>query len=153
MIGLIPKPYLLLALALAFAVTNGVSFYRGYHTGQGFAEARHTAELAKAQAEAAQKQKALVGGVQRAAQEAYDEQVKLETRLAAADGAVDRLRETVAAANQRAGSATASAVDGSTARTLLAICATEYRDMAKQADRLRATVIGLQGYARAVSEN
>lgn len=152
MINLIPKPYLLLALVVAFAVTNGVSFYRGYHTGQGFAEARHATALAQAQAEAAQKQKVLITDVQKAAQNAYDEQVKLEARLAAADGAVDRLRETVAAANQRAGSATASAVDGSTARTLLAICATEYRDMAKQADRLRATVIGLQGYARAVSQ-
>lgn len=152
MIGLIPKPYLLLAIVLAFVASNGVSFYRGYHTGHGFAEARHTAELAKVQAAAIEKQKVLVGGVQKAAEDAYNEQVKLEGQLASADAAVDRLRQAVAAANQRAGSATASAIDGSTARTLLALCAVEYRDVAKQADRLRATVIGLQGYARAVSQ-
>lgn len=50
--GLIPRPYLLLAVALAFVASNGVSFYRGYHTGRGFAEARQAAELAAAQAEA-----------------------------------------------------------------------------------------------------
>lgn len=152
MIGLIPKPYLLLAIVLAFVASNGVSFYRGYHTGRGFAEARHLTELAEAQAAAIEKQKVLVGGVQKAAEDAYNEQVKLEGQLASADAAVDRLRQAAAAANQRAGSATASAIDGSTARTLLAICAVEYRDVAKQADRLRATVIGLQGYARAVSQ-
>lgn len=152
MIGLIPKPYLILALVALLIGSNAVTAQRFYRTGHAFAEARHTAEMAKAQAEATLKQKALVGGVQRAAEDAYNEQVALEDRLAAADGAVDRLRQAVAAANQRAGSATATAIDGSTARTLLALCAVEYRDVAKQADKLRATVIGLQGYARAVSQ-
>lgn len=50
MLGLIPRPYLLLAVALAFVASNGVSFYRGYHTGRGFAEARQAAALVKAQA-------------------------------------------------------------------------------------------------------
>lgn len=151
MISLIPKPYLILALVAAFALSNGVSFWRGYKTGSGFAEARHTVELAQAQAEAAQKQKALAGGVQRAAEEAYNEQIAMEARLATADGALDRLREAVRLANQRAGSASAAATDGAAARTLLAECAGEYRDVAREADQLRTVVIGLQAYARAMT--
>jgi len=50
MLGPIPRPWLILALAAAFAVSNGVSFYRGWHTGTRLAEARHTAELTAAQA-------------------------------------------------------------------------------------------------------
>lgn len=152
MAGLIPRPFAILAVAALFLASNGVSFYQGYHTGGTLAEARHSAELAAAQAEATRKQQILAGGVQRAAEEAYNEQVQMEARVAGADAAVDRLRQAVAAANQRAGAAATAAADGQTARTLLADCAGRYRDVAREADRLRATVIGLQGYARAVGE-
>lgn len=152
MLNLIPLPYRLLALAGVLVLTNAVSFYRGYHTGYGFAEARWTAEVAKVQDAATKREKALAGGVQRAAEDAYNEQVETEKRLADADGAVDRLRETVRIANGRANSAATAVADGQLARTLLAECAGSYRDVAKQADRLRAIVIGLQGYARAVSQ-
>lgn len=150
MMGLIPKPYLILALVALLIGSNAITAQRFYRTGYAFAEARHTAELAKAQAEAALKQKALIGGVQRAAEDAYNEQVKLEDRLAAANDAVDRLRETVNAANHRANSATASAIDGSVARTLLADCASRYRDVAKEADGLRAIILGLRRYAEVI---
>lgn len=151
MMGLIPKPYLILALVALLIGSNAITAQKFYRTGYAFAEARHTAELAKAQAEAALKQKALIGGVQRAAEDAYNEQVKLEDRLAAANDAVDRLRETVNAANHRANSATASAIDGSVARTLLADCAGKYRDVAKEADGLRAIILGLRRYAKSVN--
>lgn len=150
MMGLIPKPYLILALVALLIGSNAITAQRFYRTGYAFAEARHTAELAKAQAEAALKQKALIGGVQRAAEDAYNEQVKLEDRLAAANDAVDRLRETVNAANHRANSVTASAIDGSVARTLLADCASRYRDVAKEADGLRAIILGLRRYAEVI---
>lgn len=150
MMGLIPKPYLILALVALLIGSNAITAQRFYRTGYAFAEARHTAELAKAQAEAALKQKALIGGVQRAAEDAYNEQVKLEDRLAAANDAVDRLRETVNAANHRANSVTASAIDGSVARTLLADCASRYKDVAKEADGLRAIILGLRRYAEVI---
>lgn len=152
MLGLIPRPWLILAMAAAFALSNGVSFYRGWHTGAKLAELRHMEELAAAQAEATLKQQVLAGGVQRAAEEAYNAQVDAEAHAASADAAVDRLRQAVASANIRAGAAAAAAANGQTARALLADCAGRYRDVAREADRLRATVIGLQGYARAVAD-
>lgn len=50
--GLIPRPWAILFTAALFLVSNAVSAYRGYHTGVMLTKARHTAELAKAQAEA-----------------------------------------------------------------------------------------------------
>lgn len=152
MLGL-PKPWLLLALVVLLGATNAMTAKRFYATGEAFAEARHAAAAAKAQAAADLKAKAMVVSVQKAAEEAYNEQVATEARLASANGAVERLRETVASANLRANTATAGALDGITARTLLATCASRYRDVAAAADRLRSTVIGLQGYARAVSSD
>lgn len=73
---LIPRPWLIPALAAAFAVSNGVSFYRGWHTGATLAEARHTTELAQAQAVAF-----------RAAEAAS----RAETERLAAQAAADRL--------------------------------------------------------------
>lgn len=151
MMGLIPKPYLILALVALLIGSNAITAQRFYRTGYAFAEARHTAELAKAQAEAALKQKIVIAGVQKAAEDAYNEQLALETRLAAANDAVDRLRETVNAANHRANSVTASAIDGSVARTLLADCASRYKDVAKEADGLRAIILGLRRYAKSVN--
>lgn len=151
MIGLIPKPWLIFALVAAFALSNAITAVRFYRTGYGFAEARYTAELAKALAETAKKQAALVASVNRASEKAYAEQIEAESRIAGADAAVDRLRQAVGAANDRARSAADALADAATARTLLAECAGYYRDMAREADRLRAVVIGLQAYAREVS--
>lgn len=152
MFGLIPKPWLIVALVAAFVGSNAVTAQRFYRTGYGFAEARHTAALAEAQAETARKQAALVAGVNRASEKAYAEQIEAESRIAGADAAVDRLRQAVGAANDRARSAADAAADAAAARTLLAECAGYYRDMAREADRLRAIVIGLQAYAREVSQ-
>lgn len=152
MIGLIPKPWLIVALIVAFVGSNAFTGVRSYRLGYEASEARHAAELAKAQAEAAKKQAALVAGVQRASEKAYAEQIETEARIAGADAAVDRLRLAVGAANDRARSAADAVADATAARTLLAECAGYYRDMAREADRLRAIVIGLQAYAREVSQ-
>lgn len=152
MFGLIPRPYAVLALVLILVGTNALTAYRFYRTGEAFAEARHAKAMAEARAEAEAKSKQMVQSVTAAAEEAYREQAETDARLAGADRAVDRLREAVASANLRADSATAAASDGATARTLLAECVGQYRDVARDADRLRAIVIGLQGYARAVSQ-
>lgn len=147
MFGL-PRLWLALALSAALAAV----WLHGRHTGVQIANARHSTALVAAQAEAAAKGRVLAQKVIKAAEDAYNEQVETEKRLALADDAVDRLREAVGSANQRAGAATAAAADGAAARTLLADCAGKYRDLARDADRLRAIVIGLQGYARGVSQ-
>lgn len=50
MFGLIPKPYLLLALLLLLVGSNVVTGWRFYRTGFAMAEARHAEAMAKAQA-------------------------------------------------------------------------------------------------------
>lgn len=148
---MIPRLYIALALAALVAGAAWQIDRRAYQRGHAAAVASCEAEKALALAEALRRQKDMIRGVDIAAQEAQDEQDAVEDRLAGADRAVDRLREAVASANLRADSATAAASDGATARTLLAECVGQYRDVARDADRLRAIVIGLQGYARAVS--
>ena len=145
---MLPRPWLILAVA---ALMAGV-WAHGYFRGAGHERARYAAIMAEAQVKAAARQKALVAGVEKAAEEAYAEQVALEHRLAGADDALGRLRAAVDAANRRADTASAAAADGVLARTLLAECAGEYREVAERADRLRAIAIGLQAYAREVSE-
>lgn len=159
--GLIPKPWLIIALIAMLVGSNAITARYFYKIGYGFSEAvwtkkeldrnkKEAAAQAAAQEAAALKQKIVIAGVQKAAEDAYNEQLALETRLSAANDAVDRLRETVNAANSRANSATASAIDGSVARTLLADCAGKYRDVAKEADGLRAIILGLRRYAETV---
>lgn len=147
-----PRSWLIVALIAAFIGSNAATALRSYKSGYRSAESRHLADLAEAQAEASRKQSALAAGVQRASEKALAEQIETEARLAVADAAVDRLRQAVGAANDRARSAAESVADAATARSLLAECAGRYRDMAREADRLRANVIGLQDYARAVSD-
>lgn len=74
--GLIPRPWLILAATALFAVSNAVSFYRGWHTGATLAAARYAASLAAAQAEIA-----------RAAEAAS----RAETERLAAQAVADRL--------------------------------------------------------------
>lgn len=160
--GLIPKPWLIIALLVMLMGSNAITARYFYKIGYGFSEAiwtkkelergkKESAAMAAAQEAATLKQKIVIAGVQKAAEDAYNEQLALETRLSAANDAVDRLRETVNAANHRANSATASAIDGSVARTLLANCASRYRDVAKEADGLRAIILGLRRYAKSVN--
>lgn len=50
MLGLIPKPYLFLALVLLLVGSNAVTGWRFYRTGSAMADARHVAAIAEAQA-------------------------------------------------------------------------------------------------------
>ena len=129
----------------------GVALWAYFH-GQAVCESRHLEAYAQAQAENIMKQKKLVADVVRAAEIANEEQVNLERRVALADSAVLRLQQEVRDANSRDDSTAPAALDAARARSLLADCAGRYRDVAKQADHLRALVIGLQEYARAVSK-
>lgn len=150
--GGIPRGWLVFALGLALAGVVGFAGVKGYRMGVSVSTARFEALRAEEKAEADRRQKALVSGVQKAAQEAYDAQVEAESNVARADRAVDGLREAAVRANLRADAAATAVADGIAARTLLAECAGLYRDVAREADRLRAVVIGLQAYAREVSQ-
>lgn len=124
-----------------------------YGYGQQVSEARHAAAFAAAQAANIVKQKALVSQIQKVAENADLETVALERRLAGADLAIDRLREAVRDADSRGDTAATAVADARRARSLLAECASKYRDVAKQADQLRANVLGLQAYASTISQN
>jgi chromosome segregation ATPase len=136
------------AILMAIAVTG----WQGYRLGVQAEVARTAVELIKRNAENAAKQKVLIKSVERIAENAEIERTEIEVRLAGADDAVERLRAEIRSADGRANAAATAIADATTARAQLAHCAAEYRDMAKRADQLRSAVIGLQSYARTVSE-
>jgi uncharacterized membrane protein YccC len=140
----------LYGLAFGLVIAGGAAWWAlGY--GEARNEAKHVAALIQAQADNIAKQKALISGVQKVAEDADKEQLDLERRLAGADQSLERLRQAVRDANARAGSASTAIADAARARSLLATCASQYRDLAASADRLRANVLGLQAYAKAVA--
>lgn len=119
--------------------------------GMSSTEAKYAAEMLEMQADNIAKQKALVKGVQKVAEDADKEQLDLEHRLAGADQSLERLRQAVRNADARADSATTAVADAVRARAIIAHCAERYRDVAERADRLRGIVLGLQAYARTVT--
>lgn len=131
------------ACGLAIAVWT---FSFGYK----LSELEHKELLVQAETASRTKQIALIRGVNESVEKFNEEQVLLERRLAGADVALERLRKEVRDANSRADTASGIESDASRARSLLAECASKYRDVAQQADKLRANVIGLQAYAKAV---
>lgn len=145
-----------ITLILAAIVVCGVAFWGGqgigYANGYAASQAAHVAALAEAERENAEIQKALMRGVEKVAEDAEQERVAVEIRLVAAGDAVERLRQSVRDADARASTGATAVADAARARALLASCAARYRDMASQADILRATVLGLQAYAVGVSK-
>jgi chromosome segregation ATPase len=139
--------YAIIAALVACLMAGGGGFYLG-----GKIEAAKSAEaLIAANAKNAEKQKAIFRAVDKVAQDVETERRQIEDRLAGAGDALERLRAQIRDADARADTAATCVADGKTARAQLAQCAGKYRDMAERADRLRAAVLGLQSYARAVS--
>ena len=142
--GVIHAAAIGLGLGLAFSAWT-------FSTGYNLSEQRHIKAFQAAEEANSIKQIALIKSVEASTEKFNEEQVYLERRLAGSDAAVVRLLTEVRNANTRADSSSITESDASRARSLLADCASKYRDVAKQADSLRASVIGLQSYARAVS--
>lgn len=136
---------------LALVVCVPLAGYVGYRAGGDACETAHVDALRAAELKNAERTKQLVRGVEKIVEENRDAQAEIELRLADADDAVERLREAVRDADARADTTAAGAADAAAARASLADCAGKYRDMARDVDRLRATVIGLQSYAKEVS--
>ncbi|SFR40418.1 hypothetical protein SAMN04488005_1496 [Yoonia tamlensis] len=145
-----------LSLILAAIVALGGVFAGGQLLGdkRGYARAQgeYAVAYAEAEAAAAEQQKALMRAVERVAENAEQERNAMQSRLTAADDSVERLRQTIRDANARADPGAPGELDAARARSLLAECTGKYRDMAHRADKLRATVIGLQDYVRALGQ-
>lgn len=137
----------LLASGVAFWAGQGIGYAKGYAA----SEAVHVAALAEAQRKNLEIEKALILGVEKVAQDAELERQRIEDRLVAANGAVGRLQQSIRDADARENTAATAVADAASARALLAHCAARYRDMARTADSLRATIIGLQAYSRQIS--
>lgn len=153
MFGLFSPRVLLNAVAVVSVVLIVTVIDRSaYRRGFSIAEAACAKERSQAADVALQRQKELIKSVASAAQEAQDEQNAIADRLAGADDAVERLRAALRETSRRADAAASAVSDETSARTILAECAGRYRDVAREADRLRAVVLGLQAYARAVAE-
>lgn len=142
---------LILGAIVACGLAYGAGQWMGYDRGADAAKAGYDAALAEAERANAEAQKVLIRQIERVAEDAEQERLAVEDRLAAAGDAVDRLRDTIRRADTNPDPSATPVADATRARALLADCAARYRDMAGQADRLRATVIGLQAYAREVS--
>ncbi|MCG3266130.1 hypothetical protein [Yoonia sp. I 8.24] len=144
-----------LSLVLTGGVAVGATFVAGQVLGdlRGYARGQGEYAVAFAQAEAANadEQKALMRAVERVAENAERERTNMQARLTAADDSVERLRQAIRDANARADPSAPGELDAARARSLLAECTSKYRDMAHRADKLRATVLGLQEYVRTVT--
>ena len=88
--------------------------------------------------------------VKQVTENAERERQEIDDNLLAADDTVASLRSAIRDANTRADTPAACRADAAAARSLLASCASEFRDMARQADQLRATVLGWQDYYKVI---
>ena len=156
---MIPIPLFAMLLAATVAATGLITWnIQSWRYDAQIAEKDRVVTLAERKAEAAAREaeQKYLTKVEEIAQHAEERRTILETRAARAERAARSLRDDVAALNARAAPANPEAArfadEARRARELLGACADEYRGVALAADELRDQVIGLQAYARAVSE-
>lgn len=127
----------------------------GGWTARGWREgAADAAELRAALLRAGEREIQLAALQAKVNKEAADHEKELEEiagRADAADAALGRLRKSILSAGGAAGdSCTTGCGDGRTEGEVLGDCAAEYRRVAGEADKLRAQLVTLQGWARTV---
>lgn len=137
----------LAALVLAFAGGH----WTGDRSGRASERSAHAAATLEAERANAAETRRLIAQIDQLAQENIHAQARIQADAAAASGSVKRLLATIRDADARADPGATCGADAATARAQLAQCAERYRDVAERADSLRATVIGLQAYAREVT--
>ncbi|WP_156788542.1 hypothetical protein [Roseobacter sp. CCS2] len=93
----------------------------------------------------------LINEIDKLADANIEAQARIKADLGVANDAVAGLYAEVSRANARGDTSATAVADAARARALLAQCAARYRDVARRADELRATVLGLQSFARSVS--
>ena len=146
--GLIPKPWLVVAVLVAIAASGAI----GYRTGAQLERAAILQEKAEEIEAVRLREKRLMKSAEKVAENVYRENQDLEARAARADRALASLRAEIDRRARAAEASASSGADGSPAGALLAECAGRYRDMAREADKLRAKLLGLQGYVREICE-
>ena len=147
MIGL-PKPWLIVAVLVAISAAGAFGFRTGARL--------ERVEILQEQQEAIEavrlREKRLMKGAEKVAENVYREKEALEDRAALADLALSGLRAEIDRRSRAAEAVASAGADAATARALLADCAGQYREMAGHADKLRAKLLGLQSYVREVCE-
>lgn len=151
-------------IAAVVLVVLGATHFTAYRAGKAGVQAawdKERAELVAKALEAEQaarkKEQTLVAARQQAEKRYVEERRKAATAALAAQSALDGLRNELAARDRdlaAADSAASTRVNGGARleRELLGACATALTDLAAEADRLEARIVGLQGYVKQVCQ-
>ena len=148
-----PPPPKLLGAAVAASAAWHAQDWR-YNARIAQMQQAHALSLQRAEASARQVERNMQAQVERIADEADKTQTKLVVRAAAAERSARGLRDEIARLNARPAptdpEASSYAGEASAARELLGACSDRYTAVAKEADRIRDQVIGLQDYVKSV---
>lgn len=123
----------------------------GYRMGAAVTGAAQARALAQAQAEAQARTVAMKQAVEGVSDDFERERAALASRADAADLALGRMRTALFGGGGASQPASGSD-DATRTRAILGDCAAEYRRMAGIADQLRAQLLTLQAYVRAVDD-
>lgn len=154
-----PKVWIAAVLMVVLASTHYVSYKSGRNrviAAWDKEKAELTAKTLQAEQEARKKEQALIAARQQSEKRYVDEKRKAETAALASQSALDSLRNTLASTPSGcpagADPAAASRAAGVTRleRDLLGACAQALTDLAAEADRLEARLVGLQNYVKDV---
>ncbi len=152
-------------VAAVVLVALGATHFAAYRSGKAVVrvawdqeKAAHTAKLLAQEQSFRKKEQALVAARSAAEKQYADQKRKAATAATDADTELGRLRDTLAERDRELASSDSAAsarVNGGARleRELLGHCAQALTDLAAEADRLEARIVGLQGYVRGVCQN
>lgn len=145
-------PWIRLTAATVLALFLAATHWKLYVAGQNSVRAQYQTAALKAEAAARTKEQTLLQQKQKAEAAYVKEKQKAAAAAASADRALDGLRSALAERDAAADPATCTRVDAGSGleRELLGSCASALVGLAKEADRLEALVVGLQGYVKNV---
>lgn len=150
---MIPMPVIIAAVVAAVSFTSGwtVSWWRAERQILAI-QAEHAQALATAESAARAREQSLVTAKHQAEVAHAVTKKQSQRAIAGARSELDRLRDVLATRATDADSTASTRTDGATCpeRELLGEGAGHLADMAAEADRLSATLTGLQGYVQAV---
>lgn len=155
-----PRVWIAAALLAALAFSHFTTYRMGKNTvrqqwDQSVAEQREM--LAKAQQQARAAEQALVVAKNEAEKRYVEQKRKAAADAAGTERMLEQLRDNLAARDRAAAqaAATSTGIDAGTGpeRELFGACAQTLVRLAQEADRLEATVVGLQQYVRGVCQS
>jgi nucleoid-associated protein YgaU len=145
-------PWIRLTAATALALFLAATHWKLYVAGQNSVRVQYQAAALKAEQVARAQEQALTQAKQKAEAAYVKEKQKAAAAAASADRALDGLRSALAERAVAADPAPGPRVDAGAGLEfeLLGHCASALVGLAKEADRLEALVVGLQGYVKNV---